>query len=36
LKSSRSAYEDQIAQTIKAMGSAGNAKDKDAAQAKVE
>ena len=36
LKSSRSAYEDQIAQTIKTMGSAGNAKEKDAAQAKVE
>ena len=31
LKSSRQTYEDQISQTIKAMGSAGNAKDKDAA-----
>jgi hypothetical protein len=31
LKSSRYTYEDQIASTIKAMNSAGSAKDKDAA-----
>mgnify|MGYP003340744399 CR=1 FL=1 len=36
LKTSRQAYEDQIAQTINAMSRAGSAKEKDAAQAKVE